>query len=144
MERRAGGVAPLLEAQMADALESLEDEVDAEDPEETRQAAIEVARATLDFQLRHRPPTEIDLARFDLWARQILVDGAAEESESIAGDVTTLEWTLDRFAHTLSDGDVSAIENLIQEIRAAVDGGDLEAAVEAAERLRDTIEGLAG
>ena len=91
---------------------SLEDEIDAEDPVEARNAAIEVARATLDFQLRHRPPTEIDRARFELWARQILVDADDDDPEGVRGDVTTLEWILDRFAHTLSSSDLSAIESL--------------------------------
>ena len=48
-----------------------------QDPRRARQAAIDVARWSLDLQLRHRPVAEVDLARFDLWAAQMLVDAAA-------------------------------------------------------------------
>ena len=114
---RATGVSPMLEEQMIDALRSLEDEIDNEDPVEARNAAIQVARATLDFHLRHRPPVVIDRARFELWARQILVDAEDDDLEGVDGDVTTLVWILDRFAHTLSSADRGAIRNPLAEPR---------------------------
>ena len=137
---RASGVPPLLEAQMIDALESLEEEIDAEDAAEVRQAAIEVARASLDFHLRHRPPAEIDRARFALWARQILVDVAAAEPDAVSGDVATLEWTLDRFAHTLDAATRTGFETILGELRAAAEAGNLAAATDAAARLRDALD----
>jgi hypothetical protein len=136
---RAGGVSARLDEQLDDALRRLGDEIDNEDAVEARNASIEVSRATLDFHLRHRPPTEVDLARFELWARQILVDAEDDDAEGVDGDVTTLEWILDRFRHALEDSDATAIDALLGELRAAADEEDLDAAADAAERLRDEL-----
>lgn len=137
---RAGGVSPRLEAQMSDALASLEDEVDAENAAEVQQAAIEVGRATLDFHLRHRPVAEVDRARFVLWARQALVDAAAEDQGALRGDVVTLAWVRDRFAHTLAAADAARLDSLLGELRAAAETPDFGAAAGAAQRLREQAE----
>jgi hypothetical protein len=137
---RAAGGSPRLEAQMIDALEALSEQVSAEDSLATRQTALDVARATLDFHLRHRPPAEIDRARFELWARQILIDAANEDPDRARGDVLTLAWVLDRFAHTLSHAELATIETLLGDLRSAVDDGDLLAASSAAEVLLDALE----
>jgi len=138
---RSGGVAPLLEAQMVDALESLAEEIDAEAVGEARQAAIDVARASLDFQLRHRPPTEIDRARFALWARQVLVDADDDDLANLRGDATTLTWVLRRFAHTLSSGDASALAARLADLRSAIEAEDLSAVAVAAEALHTVATG---
>jgi len=139
---QAGGVPPMLDTQMNDALDALEEEVDARNAAETRQAAIDVARASLDFRLRYRPPAEIDLARFNLWALQILVDAAADEADAVRGDVASLEWTWRRFAHTLSTAEASQIEALLGSVRVAADAGDLVAATNIAAQLRDRAAAL--
>ena len=139
---RATGESPMLEEQMIDALRSLQDEIDNEDAVEARNAVIQVSRAILDFHLRHRPPVEIDRARFELWARQILVDAEDDDLEGVSGDVTTLDWILDRFAHTLSSSDTSAIQTRLAQLRAAVDAEELSAAGDAAEQLRAVLEGI--
>jgi hypothetical protein len=136
---RATGVSALLEEQLDDALRGLGDEIDNEDPVEARNAAIQVARATLDFHLRHRPPTDVDRARFRLWVQQILVDAEDDDLEGVSGDVTTLDWVLARFAHTLSSADASAIAALLDDLEAAIAAEDLEAATAAAEELLDTL-----
>jgi hypothetical protein len=65
---RAGEVPSRLEPLMTRALDVLSDGVGNRRAPEARQAAIDVARWSLDLELRHRPVAEIDLARFDLWA----------------------------------------------------------------------------
>jgi hypothetical protein len=65
--------------------------VDARDDHEAATAAIDVGQAALDLELRYRDPDEIDLARFNLWARQTEVDAAAKRLGAISGDVATLE-----------------------------------------------------
>ena len=81
------------------ALKALGAAIDAHDRAQAGTAAIDVAQSTLDLELRYRPQAEIDLARFELWARQILVDGAAGDMGGVNGDVATLDWVRDRFAH---------------------------------------------
>ncbi len=80
----------LVDTQMGDSVETLAEAVAGQDAPEARQAAIDVAQTTLDLQLRHQPSAEIDLARFDLWARQLLVDADAGDAAGVTGDVTVL------------------------------------------------------
>ncbi|MEA3324735.1 MAG: hypothetical protein U9Q37_06305 [Euryarchaeota archaeon] len=101
---QAGDVPRMLDAQMSNALVVLVAAVDARQPEEARQAAIDVARACLDLQLQYRPPAEIDLARFDLCIRQIMVDIAADDPGAVKGDIATLGWIWDRIAYTPDSG----------------------------------------
>ena len=145
----SGGVPPLLDVQMSQALDALAGNplmpaVDAHNPEGARNAALDVQMAALDLQLQYRPPTEIDLGRFRVWASQLLVDTTSDEPDPghIAGDVTSLEWVWDRIAHTLDDADVADIEAQLEELRTAADDEDTTAAAEAAPRLVDIITGL--
>ncbi|MEO5579953.1 MAG: hypothetical protein ABIR58_04790, partial [Gemmatimonadaceae bacterium] len=60
---RAGSVPPMLATQMTTAFNALTNAVNTRSSAGARQASIDVARAALDFRLRHRPPAEIDRAR---------------------------------------------------------------------------------
>lgn len=142
-------VAPLLDIQMSQALDALagnalEPAVDAHNPEGARNAALTVEMAGLDLQLQYRPPAEIDLGRFNIWANQLLVDTASDEPDPghIAGDVTSLEWVWDRIAHTLDETDANEIEAQVEDLRTAADEEDTAAAAEAAPQLVDTVAGL--
>lgn len=136
---QAGTVPPMLQAQMNDALDSLAEEVEGRSPGGARQAAIDVARASLDFRLRHRPPSEIDRARFELWARQVGVDVADNDADAVRGDVTSLEWVWDRFKHTVTGPLASTIETLLGQLRTAADAENLPAARDAATQLRAAL-----
>jgi hypothetical protein len=145
---QAGGDVPeLLDAQLSRALTALAGDalvpaVNNRNVAGSRKAAIDVAQASLDLQLRYRPPAEIDLARFDLWAAQLLVDAGGDEPGPVLGDVTVLEWTWDRIAHTLDRAAAGDIEAQLDDLRAAADEEDLEAAAAAAEQLRDLLAEL--
>ncbi|MGH2619268.1 MAG: hypothetical protein ACRDHG_01685, partial [Anaerolineales bacterium] len=141
---RTGNLPRLLEAQMSSALVDLVAAVDAQQPAETGQAAISTAMAALDFELRHRPVSEIDLALFDLWAARVGLDAAAGDPANVVGDVTTLEWIRDRFVHSLFAADAGRINALLAELRTAAEAEDLPAAAEAAVQLRDQVSGLTG
>jgi hypothetical protein len=136
---RTGGAPPLIDVWMSDALGALAGAVAGRDPVAARRAAFDVAQTGLNLQLRYRSPAEIDLARFDLWVRQLLVDGAAGDPGAVAGDAATLEWIRDRFAHTLSTREASQLDALLGDIRAAADAGDFAAATAAGTRLRDYL-----
>lgn len=53
----------------------------AHDTQDARQSAIDTAQSILDLQLCYRPPTEIDMARFDLWLAQLIVDAGRERGQ---------------------------------------------------------------
>jgi hypothetical protein len=142
----AGGVPPLLAVQMSDALDSLAGDalvpaVADRNPEGARNAALDVKMAALDLQLQYRSPAEIDLGRFGIWADQLVVDAASEEPDAglIAGDVTSLEWTWDRIAHTFDRADADDVQAQLDELRANTEDEDTAAAAEVAPRLVDTV-----
>jgi hypothetical protein len=141
---RTGDLPRMLEAQMSAALVELVAAVDAQQPAEIGQAAIAVAMAALDFELRHRPVSEIDLDLFDLWAARVGLDAAASDPANVVGDVATLEWIRDRFVHTLTTADAERINSLLADLRIAADAEDLSAAAEATVQLRDELRGLIG
>jgi hypothetical protein len=141
---RTGDLPRMLEAQMSAALVELVAAVDAQQPAEIGQAAIAVAMAALDFELRHRPVSEIDLDLFDLWAARVGLDAAAGDPANVVGDVATLEWIRDRFVHTLTSADAERINSLLADLRIAADAEDLSAAAEATVQLRDELRGLIG
>jgi hypothetical protein len=138
-EVRAGEVPDRLGAQLGGALEALADGIRARNAPVARQAAIGVARWSLDLQLRHRPVTEIDLARFDLWAAQLLVDAKAGDTAAANGDFFSLDYIRDRIQHTLSESDRARINVALEELNGAVGDEDLEAAADIARALRQAL-----
>jgi hypothetical protein len=118
--------------------------VDDRNVEGARNAALDVAQAGLDLQLQFRPATEIDRARFELWALQLVADAGRLEAVPgfVAGDVTTLEWTWDRVTHTLDAAAVADIEAQLAELRAVADDEDVAAAAKLAPHLVETVAAL--
>jgi hypothetical protein len=139
---RAGAVPPRLAPPMTRALDALAGAVDARDPAGAGTAAIDVAQATVDLELRHLPPAEVDLARFELWARQTLVDAEAGDLAGVTGDVATLEWVRDRFRQIVGPAELTRIDRHLLALREAVVDEDLAAAGEEAAALRETLAGV--
>jgi len=137
---RAGGVPERLGAQMRQALHGLATGVGARNSQETQQAALEVADASLDLQLRYRPAVQINLARFQLWTRQLMVDAAARNAGAVHGDVTTLAWIRDRIALESADG--NSINDQLRYLRSVADAHEFQVAIVQAARLRETLAGL--
>jgi hypothetical protein len=135
-------VPKMIEPRMSEDLAALAEAVDARDAAQARQAAIDTARWSLDLQLRYRPSAEIDLARFDLWAAQLMVDAAAGDAAAVNGDLFTLDYIRDRILQTLDGDDVIRINTVLEELQVAVDDGDLDAAASDAAFLRDILAEL--
>jgi hypothetical protein len=139
---KAGEVPARLGPQMSRALAALVDGVENRQAAAARQAAIDVARWSLDLQLRHRPVAEIDLARFDLWAAQMLVDAAAGDAAAVNGDFFSLDYVRDRIQHTLDEADLARINIVLEELNSAVADEELAAVEETAGQLREITAGL--
>jgi hypothetical protein len=133
-----GPVPPRLEAEMNRATRALRASIAKRAPARAGSAAIDVGQSALDLQLRYRPPAQIDLGRFRLWAEQTLVDAAAGDAGGVRGDVTTMEWIRDRFATQLSPANLTAVHAHLARLRESVADGnrDLKAARAEASRLR--------
>jgi hypothetical protein len=136
---RAGEVPKKIEPSMNNTLAALTEAIDAHDAEQTRQAAIDAAQWSLDLRLQYRPQTEIDLARFDLWAAQVTLDASAGDTGAVGGDVFTIGYIRDRILNTLDDADVVRVDTAVQKLQVAAADDDLAAASDAAERLRDAL-----
>jgi hypothetical protein len=133
---RAGRAPPRIEAEVERVLVLLDAAIAAEEPVDTQQLAIDLARLAFDLRLRHVPPSEIDRTRFDLWLAQLLVDAADGGAGDVRGDVSTLELVWDRIAHTFSAAEVTSIEAAITSLRSAADASDLAGAMTHAAALR--------
>jgi len=139
---RADGVPELLGAQLSEALRSLSEGIGARSLAEVRQASIEVAQATLDMSLRHRPPAEIDLGRLREWAQQVLVDAESQDASGVAGDAATLEATWGRVSDTLAGPEARCVEEELVRLRDAAGRRNLVEAAGAASRLQSMVEEL--
>jgi hypothetical protein len=124
------------------ALEDLAAAVHDRDSGGAGQAAIDTAQSILDLQLRHRPVAEIDLARFDLWLAQFMLDAEARDAGAVNGDFFTLDYIRDRILHTLDPAEVITLNTELEELAGAVGDGDFAAAGHAADQLRETVAGL--
>ena len=137
---RAGKVPERLGAQTSKAVDALATAVGGRNSAAALQAALDVADASLDLQLRYRPVAEINRARLELWARQLLVDAAAKNPAAVQGDVTTLAWIRDRIALNSADG--NGIDDQLRYLRSVADSHEVQVAMVQAARLRETVAGL--
>ncbi|HLM65224.1 MAG TPA: hypothetical protein VK306_13060 [Acidimicrobiales bacterium] len=144
-----GRMPPLLAVRMSTALDALAGDpllpaVEAHNAEGSRNAALDVAQANLDLQLQYRPTTDIDVARLQLWARQLVVDARSGEPDpgNVAGDVSSLGWVWDRIAQTVDDSTADDVDARLDDLRSAADDEDLAAAARAAARFLDTVTPL--
>jgi hypothetical protein len=143
---RTGQVPPMIEEVLKGGMEGLSQAVQSESAAEASQAALRVEQSSLDLQLRYRPPVEIDIARFELWTRQLALDVAADDRAAVVGDIAAMEWTRDRFAQALTPADREQLDALLGELRIAADAEDVQAAGEVGGRLAEFLAGaqLAG
>jgi len=138
-EFQATGVPPRLDAQMSDALEALYAAISARDKEETRQASVNVALASVDFELRHEEREEIDRDLIEIWSRQLIIDMRAHDRGAVLGDLATIQVIRDRLTES-----ARSIDGELSTLRAAAHAGDFAEATECATRLRDTLARLNG
>ena len=138
----AGDVPRLIEPVMKRTLHALETAVQARSSQRASNAAIETARLAYDLQLRYRPVTEIDLARMDLWAAQLIVDDAAGNTDGIAADAFALDYVRDRIRAALDASVLARVNTELGTIQVAIADEEPEAAARAAGRLRATLATL--
>ena len=139
---KATGVPDRLEPELSRALEELATAVQERDSAAARQAALDVARWTLDLQLRHRPVSEVDLARFDLWAAQMLIDAEADDPAAVNGDYFSLDYIRDRIQHVLGETERARMNLVLEELNGAVGDADMTGAVRGARELRAIVAEL--
>jgi hypothetical protein len=132
----------VLETQMSRDIDTLATAIAARRSAEARGAALRVAQNDLDQRLRYQPVVQTDLARLDLWARQIVVDAATKDAGSVAGDVATLELTRDRVRRAVDPAGTARLDAALRDLRRIADAKDIAAAAKAAPALQATIAAL--
>jgi hypothetical protein len=136
-------VPKMIGPRMTRALGSLADAVDARASTRARQAAIDAAQLSLDLQLRHKPPAEVDMARFDLWLAQLSLDAAVGDASAVTGDFFTLDYIRDRIVNALDGPRGTLVNSRLEELQGAVGDADFAAVIEAAGRLRGALARVA-
>jgi hypothetical protein len=136
---KEGEVPPMLGDQMDGALEELVAAVENQESADARQAAINVARASLDLQLRDRTAAETDLDLLDLWARQLVIDSEAGDRDGMIGDAATLRWIRDRIARDVNPAELRSIDARIADLRTAAEAGDPARVASAAASFRSAL-----
>lgn len=140
---RDGELPRLIEARMDASIDELVAAVDARSKTKAANAAIDVTRFGLDLHLRFRPAEEVDLARLDLWAVQLLVDEAAGDEAGVAADAYALDYVRDRILDALDAQTLTKVNEQLTAIQVAILDEEPHIAAEAAERLREIL-GSAG
>jgi hypothetical protein len=134
----------LIEPRMTRALADLDAAVNARAGTRSRQAAIDVARLAFDLQLPYRPAVEVELARLDLWAAQIVLDAEARDADDVGADHFALDYIRDRLLGSLAGTDLDRLNEALGAIQVAVLDGDLDAAVRGARRVRALVARMEG
>lgn len=138
----AGDMPKPIKPLLGDALKSLTAAVEKRNAGKSRAAAIETARWAFDLQMRHRPIAEVNLARFDLWAAQVLVDAAADQAASVNWDMFTLTLIRDRLIGALDADTMQSLNIQLGELMTASADKEMDAASEAATKMREIIAGV--
>lgn len=131
-------VRPILEG----AIMALSEAVAARRSAAAAQAGIDAARWSLDLQLRNRPVTEVDLARFGLWVDQLGLDAAAKDPGLARRDLFALDYIRDRVRAALGASDAAAIDALMEELDSAMGDEDFAALAASARRLGEVMASL--
>jgi len=138
----AGDVPPRLVKPTRVALEGLVTQIESRDRSATRSASIDAAYASNDLQLRYRPVTKIDTARFELWVRRALLDATDGSIGGVRSDVVTLEWIRDRIASSLDPVTLVQVDTAVSGLGVAVGDGDVKAAAATARSLDEVMRAL--
>ena len=136
---RGGDVPNLIRPRMDTAVDELDRALHARSKTRAVDAAIEVTRLGLDLQLLHRSVEEVDVARLDLWAAQLVVDEAAGDDAGVAADAFALDYVRDRILDALDQDTLTKVNETLGAIQVAIVDEELEAAARAATRLREIL-----
>jgi hypothetical protein len=95
---RGQAVPERLAHQLGDAVAALRRAVEKRAWRTSALAALDVAAAGLDVQLRYRPAAAIERGRLSLWTLRRAVDAAAADPPAVRGDAATLRWIRQRLS----------------------------------------------
>lgn len=89
-EYRDQGVPPRIAESMDAAMESLEEALAARNRPALRQAAVDLALVTVDFEAQYEDREEVDSNLIELWMRQLSLDISAHDRGGVKSDLVTI------------------------------------------------------
>jgi hypothetical protein len=100
-------------------------------------------RTILDLELRYRPASEVNLARFDLWAAQLVFDAAAGDGAAVRGRRLHPRLHPGPYSPRMNPEAFTALNIQLGRLQIASVDGALARAARAAMKLRAVTAGLA-
>jgi hypothetical protein len=138
-----GEQVPKLAAQLTTVHKGLAGAVAAKDRTAAQQAAVRVARAAADLQLRFEPVAAVDRGRLGAWAGQVLVDVDAKDAVGVREDAAVLDAVWARMRHAVAGAAGEAtVDAELSALRAAAEDKRLDAAGAAAGKVRAALATL--
>ena len=134
------GIPPQMVSQMNRDIGEFTSAIDVRDWTAAQSAALRVAQNELDLRLLYQRSIDVDLARMALWANQLPIDVAADDSAAVLADVAALERIWERSRHGVQSP--GPVDTALQELRRAADRQDLHAVDRAAVALSQAVTGL--
>jgi hypothetical protein len=134
------GIPPQMQSQMKRDIGELTSAIDVRDWGAARSASLRIAENELDLRLLYQRVIDVDLARLHLWADQLPVDVAADDSGAVLADVAALERIWERTRPGIES--TGAVDTALQGLRRAADGEDLPAVDGAASTLKQAVAAL--
>jgi len=135
---RVKGIPPRMDSQMRVDIDALKSAAGGQDWEAVHSAALRIAQNDIDLRLLYEPAVDIDIARLQLWTRQLPVDVADGDSGLVLADVAALERVWERTRHGVEP--TAPMDAAMQELHKAAD--DMAAVERATVALNKAAEGL--
>lgn len=135
----AGPTPPLLSDPVATALDRLGSTISNADEPDAARAALDLRRAILDLALLYYEPVDVDLARLAVWADQLTLDIEYGSAADVMGDLVSIDWTRNRFAHAIPSIEVSELDAALGPLRAAAIAATATDAANASPAVRLTV-----
>jgi hypothetical protein len=135
---RTKGIPPQMDSQMRVDIDALNAAIGDGDWEAVHSAALRIAQNELDLRLLYEPIIDVDLARLQLWTRQLPVDVADDDTGLVLANVAALDRVWERTKHGVEP--TAPVDTALQELRKADE--DMAAVDRAAAALNQAVEGL--
>jgi hypothetical protein len=134
----AKGIPPQMESQMRVDIDALNSALGEENSEAVQTAALRIAQNESDLRLLYEPVIDVDMARLQLWTRQLSVDVADGDTGLVLADVAALDRVWERTKHGVEP--TAPVDTALQELhKAAEDMATVDRAVAA---MFAAVEGL--
>lgn len=137
---RATGIPAQMDTQMQADIDALNGALGEQNAAAAQSAALRIAQNELDLRLLYQPVIDVDLARLELWTRQLPLDVAAGDEGLVLANVAALERVWERTRHGVDP--VAPVDTALKDLRKGADAEDLAAVGHAAEVLNRAVGGL--